>query len=90
MNEIDLSRIELEISVDLGQAQLTLGEITQLGLGDQLTLDRLADGPHVLLAGGQMIGTCQLVEMADGSWGARVVELGADAARLVTERHAFA
>jgi flagellar motor switch protein FliN/FliY len=87
MNGIDVSRIELEISVEIGQTSLTLGQITHLGAGDQLVLDAAADGPHVLLAGGTAIGTCDLVEI-DGMWGARVVGLGAEAARLVIERRA--
>jgi flagellar motor switch/type III secretory pathway protein FliN len=71
----DLIRtLELEITVDLGEANLTLGEIADLSSGDVVTLDRLADGPHLMRAGGQPWAWVDLIEL-DGQWAARVRSL---------------
>jgi flagellar motor switch/type III secretory pathway protein FliN len=79
---IDPLQLQVEVTVQLGERQMTLQELSDLQYGDTVVFDQLAEGPHLMRVGGVPWAMVELVDQ-DGEWAARVIEriTGADAAR---------
>lgn len=80
MNErVELERqvideLEVELVVELGRVELSLAELSRLGVGDVLALGQPLGGGVDVWAGGRRIGRGELVDV-DGETGVRLTEL---------------
>lgn len=66
--------IPIELVVELGRTQLTVGEIAELQEDDVLKLDSLAGQPLDILAGGRLFGRGEIV-LEGERVGLRITEL---------------
>ena len=69
-----LDSIEVGVSVVVGQANTTLGQLMRLKVADVLTVDRQADAPVDIVVNGNIVGRGQLVVVGD-AFGVRVTEV---------------
>jgi len=60
-----IKNIPVQLSVELGRTQRTLGEILEFGAGSTIQLDKAADEPVDILAGGRYIATGEVVVVDD-------------------------
>ena len=76
-----LSAIPVEVSVELGRAQMTVGDTLELHPGSVVTLNRTAGEPMDLLVNGTPIARGEIV-VVDEQFGLRVTEVlgGSDSA----------
>jgi flagellar motor switch protein FliN/FliY len=58
--------VEIELSVRLGTAQLTLAEVAGLAQGQVIELDRFIDDPVDLLLNGQLVARGEVALGDDG------------------------
>ncbi len=73
---LDLNAIPVRLTFELGERQITLGELKQLQPGEIFDLQRpLADGPVLVRANGALVGSGELVEI-DGRIGVTLHRLG--------------
>lgn len=66
--------LEVELTVTLGTLELSLRQLSELAVGQVLSLGRPLHGPFELRAGPRVIGTGELVDV-DGALGVRVTSL---------------
>lgn len=64
--------VHVELTVQLGTAQLSLRRIAELALGEIIPLGRPLAGPYEVRAAGQLLGHGELVDV-DGELGVRIV-----------------
>ena len=69
-----LDSIEVAVSVVVGQANTTLGQLMRLKVADVLTVERRADAPVDIIVNGNIVGRGQLVVVGD-AFGVRVTEV---------------
>jgi flagellar motor switch protein FliN/FliY len=69
-----LSAIPVEVSVELGRAQMTVGETLDVHPGSVITLNRQAGEPMDLLVNGTPIARGEIV-VVDEQFGLRVTEV---------------
>jgi len=69
-----LVEIPVQVTVELGQAQLTLKEILELAEGSIIELDRLAGEPLDLKVGGQLVAQGEVVAI-DDYYGLRITNV---------------
>jgi flagellar motor switch protein FliN/FliY len=77
MSGLDLRRlspIPMDLSVEIGRTQMTVGETLDLHAGSVVTLDRLAGEPVDLLVNGTPIARGEVV-VIDEQFGLRVTEI---------------
>lgn len=75
--EVDLRRISgipMELSVEIGRTQMTVGETLCLRAGSIVTLDRFAGEPVDLLVNGTPIATGEVV-VVDDKFGLRISQV---------------
>lgn len=75
--DVDLRRISevpMELSVEIGRTQMTVGETLQMRAGTVVTLDRLAGDPVDLLVNGTPIARGEVV-VVDDKFGLRIKEI---------------
>lgn len=73
---LDIDTIPVRLTFELGERQITLGELRQLQPGETFDLARpLADGPVLVRANGALVGSGELVEI-DGRLGVTLHRLG--------------
>lgn len=73
---LDIDAIPVRLTFELGERQITLGELRQLQPGETFDLARpLADGPVLVRANGALVGSGELVEI-DGRIGVTLHRLG--------------
>ncbi len=90
-----LDQVQLELTVEVGRTQMSLGQALALGPGSVITLDRLADQPVDLLVNGKPVARGEVV-VIDDVFGLRlthIVESGeavAEAAQAQVEAAAAA
>jgi flagellar motor switch protein FliN/FliY len=77
-----LSGVEVELSAELGRADLALRDITNLSANSVLTLDQLVDEPVNVFVNGTPYATARLV-VVDGEYGIEILEV-VDQAGLVS------
>jgi flagellar motor switch protein FliN/FliY len=78
--EVDLRRIgpiPMELSVEIGRTQMTVGEMLALRAGSVVTLDRFAGEPVDLLVNGTPIARGEVV-VVDDKFGLRVSQVLSD------------
>ena len=73
-----LDSIDVTLSVVVGQARTTLGELLRLKEADLLTIDRKADYPVDVVVNGNVVARGQLV-VIDDAFGVRVTEVAVTA-----------
>lgn len=69
-----LSDIPMELSVELGRTQMTVGETLDLRVGSVVTLDSAAGEPAGLLVNGTAIARGEVI-VVDERYGLRVTEI---------------
>jgi len=69
-----LSGVEVELSAELGRADLALGDITNLAAESVLTLDQLVNDPVTVYVNGMPYATARLV-VVDGEYGIEILEV---------------
>lgn len=69
-----VSEVPLEMSVEIGRTQMTVGDTLDLRAGSIVTLDRLAGEPVDLLVNGTPIARGEVV-VVDEQFGMRVTEI---------------
>jgi flagellar motor switch protein FliN/FliY len=77
----DLRRLRdvlVELTVEIGRTQMTVGETLELRPGSVVTLERMAGEPVDLLVNGRRIARGEVV-VVDEEFGLRVTEIGTSA-----------
>lgn len=69
-----LSDVEMGVTVELGRARMTVGEILALTIGSVIELDRIAGSPVDVLVNGTLIARGEVV-VVDEEFGVRVSEV---------------
>lgn len=70
----DLEEVSVPVTFDLGQLDLTIGELRRVREGYVVNLQRPLDGAVALRVNGRLIGRGELVDI-EGSLGVRVIEI---------------
>jgi flagellar motor switch protein FliN/FliY len=84
-----LTDVTVELTVEVGRTNMSLGETMSLGQGSVVTLDRLADKPVDLLVNGRPIARGEVV-VIDEQFGLRITEVnGAEQAGAATAVSSF-
>jgi flagellar motor switch protein FliN len=66
--------VKVELSVELGRARRSLGEVAAIGEGTIIELDKLAGEPVDLYAAGELIAKAEVV-VIDENFGIRVTRV---------------
>ncbi len=69
-----LGDIELDVSLELGRAEVTIEELLQLREGSVLSLDKEAGEPIDILANGRLVARGEVI-VVEGKFGVRVCEV---------------
>ena len=69
-----LNDVELDVRIDLGRTYMRLDDVLKLRPGDLVTLDKAAEDPVDIFAGGRLIARGEILVL-DGYYGVRVTEL---------------
>jgi flagellar motor switch protein FliN len=69
-----LAEVPMELSVEIGRTQITVGETLALRAGSVVTLDRLAGEPADLLVNGTLIARGEVV-VVDEQFGLRLTQI---------------
>ncbi len=73
----DLERlvgVHVDVTVELGRTQMTLGEALEIGPGAVIPLDRTAGSPLTLKVNGQLVARGEVV-VIDDVYGLRITEI---------------
>ena len=70
----NLMGVAVKVTVEVGRARLTLGELCKLGPGSLITLDRAVHEAADILVNGKVVARGEVVTV-DGSYGVRVTEV---------------
>ncbi len=73
--------VPVDIHIQLGQAQISIGEILKMGSGSLIELDREAGEPADIIVNGKLIGQGEIV-VVDDNFGVRVTKLIAPEERI--------
>jgi len=76
-----LGNVELDVRIDFGRAYLRREESTELDRGAIVPLDKTADEPVDIFAGGRLIARGEVLVL-DGNYAVRVTELVAGTAAV--------
>lgn len=66
--------LPVQITLALASAEMTIGDLTKMGNGDVISLDRMIDEPLDLLVNGKLIAKCEVVDV-NGRYGVKLVEV---------------
>lgn len=69
-----IQNVEMEVTVELGRAKLSIRELLALTSGDVVELDRLATAPVDVLVNGTLIARAEVVVVED-EFGIRITEV---------------
>jgi flagellar motor switch protein FliN len=75
--------IELPVTVRLGSAQMTFGDVMSLNTGSLVEFDRRPDEPVEVLVNGRLVARGEMV-MVQGNYGVRITEISSRRERLDT------
>jgi flagellar motor switch protein FliN len=70
----DLGDLELDISIELGRAEILIEDLLKLREGSVVALDKLAGDPVDIVANGRLVGRGELL-VVDGKFGVRLSEV---------------
>ena len=76
-HDVNMNRIldiPVDIHVELGSTELSIGEILKLGAGSIIELDRLAGSPADIVVNGKLIGQGEVV-VVNENFGVRLTKL---------------
>lgn len=73
-----VEEVKVQLSVTLGSAELTMGQLFALAAGDVVALDRDVDAPIDVRLNGKLVARGTLVAIGD-KFGVRITELGGPA-----------
>ena len=77
--------IPIELVVELGRTQLTVGELAEMGVDDVIKLDALAGHPLDIVAGGRLFGRGEVV-IEEDRVALRITEIiGQDGSAVLAE-----
>lgn len=74
MGMAHLMDVPVRVTVEVGRAQLTLGQLVEQGAGSVLELDRAAHEPADILVNGKVVARGEIVTIGD-SYGVRITEV---------------
>lgn len=66
--------VPVKITVEIGRASMTLGELVQLGPGSLIELDRQAHEPADILVNGRVVAHGEIVTI-DRNYGVRITDV---------------
>jgi flagellar motor switch protein FliN/FliY len=66
--------VQVNVSVEVGTARMSLGELVKLGPGSVLELDREVHEPADVFANGKLVARGEIVTV-DGRYGVRITQL---------------
>ena len=69
-----LKNVEMQITVELGRAKMTVGGLLSMASGDVIELDRPANAPVDILVNGTLVARGEVV-VVDDEFGVRVTEI---------------
>ncbi|MHB8189195.1 MAG: flagellar motor switch protein FliN [Ferrimicrobium sp.] len=69
-----LKNVEMEISVELGRAKMSVRTLLSLANGDVIELDRAANSPVDVLVNGTLVARGEVV-VVDDEFGVRITEV---------------
>jgi flagellar motor switch protein FliN/FliY len=69
-----VEQVKVQLTVTLGEAEITMGKLFSLTAGDVLALDRAADAPVDVRLNGKLIARGTLVAV-DDKFGVRLTEI---------------
>ena len=70
----DLGDVDLDISIELGRAEILIEEVLKLREGSVVSLDKLAGDPVDIVANGRLVARGELL-VVDGKFGVRLSEV---------------
>lgn len=71
-----LKQLPVNISLEVASAEVSLGEISEMGEGHVITLDRMVGEPLDVRVNGALLGRGEVVEV-NGRYGVRLLEVEA-------------
>ena len=77
-----LTRVPLEVTVELGRSELPLQEILGLGAGSLITLDSLVCEPVDLLVNGHFFAKGEVIAVEEETYGLRITNIISEEGRL--------
>jgi len=69
-------QLPVQVTLELASAEMSLGELTQMGEGDVVALDRMVGEPLDIRVNGALLGRGEVVEV-NGRYGVRLLEVEA-------------
>ncbi|BDM62737.1 flagellar motor switch protein FliN [Shewanella sp. NFH-SH190041] len=78
------NQLPVQVSLELASAEMSLGELTRLGQGDVITLDRMVGEPLDIRVNGALLGRGEVVEV-NGRYGVRLLEVEAGGVAAMQE-----
>ena len=75
--------VELPVTVRLGSAQVTFGDVMDLNAGSLVEFDRAPDEPVEVLVNGRVVARGEMV-IVQGNYGVRITEISSRRERLDT------
>lgn len=76
--------VELPVTVRLGSAQLTFGDVLSLNAGSLVEFDRTPEEPVEVLVNGRVVARGEMVTV-QGNYGVRITEISSRGERLAKE-----
>ncbi len=73
----NLLEVPVRVTVQIGRAQMTLGDLVQLGPGSLIPLDREAHEPVDILVNGKVVARGEVVTI-DNTYGVRITSVHRD------------
>ena len=70
------NQLPVQVTLELASAEMTLGELAQMGTGDVVSLDRMVGEPLDIRVNGALLGRGEVVEV-NGRYGVRLLEVEA-------------
>jgi flagellar motor switch protein FliN/FliY len=77
-----LTRVPLEVTVELGRSELPIQEILGLGAGSLITLDSLVGEPVDLLVNGHFFAKGEVIAVEEETYGLRITNIISEEERL--------
>ncbi|WP_299489640.1 flagellar motor switch protein FliN [uncultured Shewanella sp.] len=69
-------QLPVQVTLELASAEMSLGELTRMGEGDVVALDRMVGEPLDIRVNGALLGRGEVVEVK-GRYGVRLLEVEA-------------
>ncbi|QLE87545.1 MULTISPECIES: flagellar motor switch protein FliN [Shewanella] len=67
-------QLPVQVTLELASAEIALGELTKMGQGDVIGLDRMVGEPLDIRVNGALLGRGEVVEV-NGRYGVRLLEV---------------